>query len=118
MKKLFVVALLGACGAVSAQTQCFGTGAFRTCMDPQSGNTYNIQHFGGTTTMQGSNPNGSQWNQTSQSFGNMNITNGTDSHGRAWNETQTNMGNGSVFRSGTDASGRPFTQICNQLGCF
>jgi hypothetical protein len=105
------------CITAQAQVQCVGSGAFRTCTDLQNGNTYNVQKFGNTTTMQGSNPNGSQWSQTSQSIGNMNITNGTAANGQRWNETQINMGGGMVTRYGTDANGRPFMQTCTQFGC-
>ena len=52
--KNVTVALALSCAAICSQAACFGSGAMQTCTDNQ-GNSYNVQRFGNTTTMQGSN---------------------------------------------------------------
>ena len=71
-----------------AQATCYGTGAFRTCND-SSGNSYNIQQYGNSTNMQGSNAQtGSTWTQNSQTYGNTTNIQGT-TNGNTWNQTIT-----------------------------
>jgi hypothetical protein len=115
MRAFLAALLLAAPLALHAQTTCFGSGAFQTCTDA-SGNTYNIQRFGNTTMMQGSNPNGSQWNQTSQTLGNTTYQNGTAANGRPWNDTTTNLP-GMQIHQGMDSHGRPYSLTCTQWGC-
>jgi hypothetical protein len=99
-----------------ANAACYGSGAFRTCTD-DSGNSYNVQKYGNTTTMQGYNAGtGSQWNQTSQTFGNSTYIQG-NSNGRTWNE-QIHTSPGMTTYSGTDSLGRSFNKTCTALGCF
>jgi hypothetical protein len=111
--KAFIV-LAGLLAAVSAQASCFGSGSFQTCTD-SSGNSYNVQRYGNTTHVQGSNPNGSQWNQTSQTYGNTTYHNGTAAGGGSWNSTTTNMGN-MQFHNGTDSKGNSFNRTCQRIG--
>jgi hypothetical protein len=61
----------------SGNAACYGTKNVYSCSD-NSGNKYNVQKFGNSTTMRGSNTRtGSQWNQRSTSFGNTTRTTGT-----------------------------------------
>ena len=61
----FFVATMFLAASVAASAGCFGSDNFKTCTD-DNGNTYNVQRYGNTTSIQGSNPGtGSQWNQTS-----------------------------------------------------
>lgn len=114
---LAAVALSAAAITAHAQTTCFGSGAFQTCTDLSSGNTYNVQRFGNTTMMQGSNPNGSQWDQTSQTIGNTTFHNGTAANRQSWNGTTMNLP-GMQIHQGTDSRGQPYSRTCNQFGCF
>ena len=115
MNKFFIVAL-ALVSSNYANAACYGSGAFRTCTD-DSGNSYSIQKYGNTTSVQGFNPNtGSQWNQTSQTIGNSTFIQG-NSNGRNWNETIQTMP-GMTTYSGTDSSGRTFNKTCTALGCF
>lgn len=116
MKKLS--ALILALGLSStAHAACFGSPGFQTCTD-NSGNSYNVQRFGGSTYMQGNNSRtGSRWSQNSQTFGNTTNVQGRDSSGRSWNNTiQTSPG--MVRQYGRDASGRSFNRTCTAAGCF
>lgn len=116
MKNLAALLALAAAPLV-AQANCFGTGSFQTCTD-SSGNTYNIQRYGNTTSVYGSNPStGSQWSQQSHQFGNTTIHNGTAANGRQWNGTTHNLRN-FQFHNGTDSRGQPFNKVCGPLGCF
>jgi hypothetical protein len=112
MKRLLVAALL----TVSASTyaNCFGSGSFQTCTDA-SGNTYNIQRYGNTTNVQGSAPNGSQWNQTSQTYGNTTYHNGTAANGNTWNGSTMNLGN-MQMHNGTDSRGNSYNRTCTRIG--
>lgn len=102
--------------AATANAACYGTGAYRTCND-DNGNTYNVQKYGGTTQVQGSNPStGSTWNQTSTTTGNTTVTNGTAANGNAWNSTTT-ASPGMVQQSGIDSNGQVFNRTCTRYGC-
>jgi hypothetical protein len=99
-----------------AQANCYGTGAFRTCNDA-SGNSYNVQRYGNSTYMQGSNPStGSTWSQNSQTYGNTTYIQG-NTNGNSWNQTITTMP-GMTMQSGTDSRGNSFSRTCNAFGCF
>ncbi|TFY99257.1 hypothetical protein EZ313_22090 [Ramlibacter henchirensis] len=98
-----------------AQAMCVGTPNFQSCTD-SSGNSYTVNRFGNTTMMQGSNPNGSQWNQTSQTYGNTTFHNGTAANGNNWNGTTTSIGNTQIHQ-GTDSRGRPYQRTCGPFGC-
>lgn len=116
MKKLSVLILaLGVSSA--AQAACYGSPGYRTCTD-NSGNSYSVQRFGGSTYMRGSNPStGSNWSQQSHTFGNTTTVHGSDSSGRSWNNTiQTSPG--MVRQYGRDASGRSFNRTCTAVRCF
>jgi hypothetical protein len=108
--------MLGLLAVSPVQAACTGFGNMRTCTD-ESGNTYTVNRFGNTTTVQGSNPyTDSQWNQTTSTFGNRTTTNGM-SNGRPWNETQTQWGNNQTV-TGTDSYGRPYSYTCSpNYGC-
>jgi hypothetical protein len=110
-------ALLGLLAlSVSAHATCFGSGSFQTCTD-DSGNTYNVQRYGNTTSVQGTNAQtGSTWSQQSHTYGNTTQTYG-NSNGRSWNETTTTSP-GVTNSSGTDSHGRPFNKTCTQYGCY
>jgi hypothetical protein len=87
-----------------SQSNCFGSDLFKTCTD-QSGNTYQIQKFGNSTYVNGSNPNtGSQWNQQTQKIGNTTFHQGQAGNGQSWNITEQNFG-GTKFISGQDSKG-------------
>jgi hypothetical protein len=86
-----------------AQANCFGTTNNYSCHDLKSGNSYNVQKFGGTTNMQGYNANtGSTWSQNSNTFGNTTQIYG-NTNGNAWNQTITPH---SVY--GTDSRGNSY----------
>jgi hypothetical protein len=86
-----------------AQANCFGTANNYSCHDLQSGNSYNVQKFGGTTNMQGYNANtGSTWSQNSNTIGNTTQIYG-NSNGNSWNQTITPH---SVY--GTDSRGNTY----------
>jgi len=100
----------------AAHATCYGTGAFRTCMD-NSGNTYNVQQYGNTTQVQGSNAaTGSNWNQTSQTYGGTTYQSGNASNGQTWNQTIQTMP-GMTTYSGTDSQGNNFFRTCTAYGC-
>ena len=117
MKSLILGGILALGIAGTAQAQCVGYGAYRTCSD-SSGNNYSIQKFGNTTMMNGNNyQTGSTWNQTSQRIGNTTITNGRAANGNTWNSTTQQIGN-TTFINGRDSNGNTFRKTCNQFGCF
>ncbi len=100
---------------VTANATCYGTGAFRTCNDA-SGNSYNIQSYGNTTNMQGSNAQtGSTWTQNSQTYGNTTYIQG-NSNGNSWNQTIQTLP-GMTIQSGTDSRGNSFNRTCTAFGC-
>jgi hypothetical protein len=115
MRLLLGLLLCGA--AFTSQAACVGTGNFRTCTD-NAGNSYNIQRFGNSTTMSGTNPRtGSEWSQQSHTFGNTTNTYGRDATGRTWNST-TITTPGTTQQFGRDSRGQPFSKICTAAGCF
>jgi hypothetical protein len=99
-----------------AQKSCTGTGAYRTCFDLSSGNSYTINKSGNSTQVYGSNlNNGTSWNQRSDRIGNHTFTTGQNSRGDAWNASTTQIGN-STFTNGTDSRGRPFNSTTTRIG--
>lgn len=114
---LAAIAALAFSGSALAQSNCYGSGSYQTCYDTQSGNNYNIQRYGNTTSVQGSNAQtGSTWNQTSNTIGNTTYHNGQSSSGNSWNGTSTQI-NGTTYNQGTDSRGNPYSSTCNQFGC-
>jgi hypothetical protein len=99
-----------------ANAACFGSGSSYTCNDA-SGNSYNVNKFGNSTTVNGFNAQtGSSWNQQTYKNGNTSSTYGTAADGSSWNsQTYTTPGGSSTF--GTDSRGNSFTRTCNQFGC-
>lgn len=96
---------------------CYGSGAYQTCND-NAGNSYNVQRFGNTTQVQGTNAQtGSNWNQTTQTIGNTTFHNGTAADGSSWNGTSQNIG-GTTFHRGTDSDGNAYSKTCNAHGCY
>ena len=115
MKKILIATIMFT-AAVAANATCFGSRAYQTCSD-NSGNTYTVQRYGNTTTVQGSNAQtGSNWNQTSNTFGNTTITNGSAADGSHWNSTTTSS-RGMTQQYGTDSRGNSFSRTCTQFGC-
>lgn len=109
---------LAAIAPASAQTNCYGTGSFRTCTDLSSGNSYSINRIGNLTTMEGSNPRtGSRWSMQSNTIGNTTFNNGTASNGAAWNSTVQDLGGVKIINS-TDSRGRSKSITCTAYGCF
>ena len=107
-------AIFAICG--NAQAACLGTQAMSTCTD-DSGNTYNVQRYGNTTQVQGTNPyTGSTWNQTSQTYGNTTYQNGSAANGNTWNQTIQSMP-GMTTYSGSDSRGNNFYKTCTAYGC-
>jgi len=118
MRKVLVsLSVLAAFAGGPAQANCVGTNAMQSCFDDK-GNSYQVQRFGNTTTVQGSNAQtGNTWNQTSQTFGNTTQHFGTASNGNTWNSTTQTLGN-QTHTYGTDSRGNTFSKTCNQYGCF
>ena len=114
VKKSVIAAIAMACAPVFAS--CVGSGSFQTCMDA-NGNSYNVQRYGNSTYMQGSNLNtGNTWTQNSQTYGNTTYHNGVAANGNAWNGTSSTYG-GTTFHQGIDSNGNAYSKICNQFGC-
>ena len=114
MKKALLIAI-SVFAAVTANATCYGTGAFSTCND-SSGNSYNVQRYGNTTNMQGSNAQtGSTWTQNSQTYGNTTYIQG-NSNGNSWNQTIQTLP-GMTIQSGTDSRGNSFNRTCTAFGC-
>lgn len=114
--QIFAVLLLGL-GTVSTHAACYGSGAYQTCND-NAGNSYNVQRFGNTTQVQGTNAQtGSNWNQTTQTIRNTTFHNGTAADGSSWNGTSQNIG-GTTFHRGTDSDGNAYSKTCNAHGCY
>ncbi len=102
----------------SAQAACYGSSNMYTCSD-SSGNSYNVNRFGTTTTVNGYNAQtGSSWSQTSQHYGNTTYTQGQAASGNSWNSTTQSYGNGYTNTYGTDSHGRSFSQQCGPYGCY
>lgn len=113
LKNLVILGLLSL--AFTAQAACYGTGSNYNCSDA-SGNNYNVQKYGNTTNMQGSNAGtGSNWSQNSQTYGNTTQIQG-QANGRAWNETIQTMP-GMTTYSGTNSQGQPYMKTCTAYGC-
>lgn len=116
MKRACLAALVALAMCGGANAACFGTQAMSTCTD-DSGNTYNVQRYGNTTQVQGSNPStGSTWNQTSQTYGNTTYQSGNASNGNTWNQTIQSMP-GMTTYSGSDSQGNSFMRTCTTYGC-
>ncbi len=118
MKKAFLAAaLIGVAGLASAQSTCFGTGAYRSCTD-LSGNSYLTTRVGNSSYTSGHNAlNGASWHQNSHRIGNTTMINGTASNGASWNQTIIDGSNSRTI-IGTDSRGRSFTRTCTAYGCF
>lgn len=118
MKKAFLAAaLMTLAGLASAQSNCIGTGALRSCTD-LSGNSYSTTRIGNSSFTNGYNAqNGTSWQQNSQRMGNTTMINGTASNGAAWNQTIIDNGSSRTIM-GTDSRGRAFTKTCTAAGCF
>jgi hypothetical protein len=96
---------------------CFGGPAMQTCND-NSGNSYTVNRFGNTTTVQGYNAQtGSSWNETASTNGNTTYINGQAANGANWNENVTNYGNGNRMINGTNSNGQSFSRYCTPYGC-
>lgn len=117
MRYLSVVVVALTLGPGTASAQCVGTDSFYTCSD-SSGNTYSVSKYGDTTSVTGSNPNGSSWSQNTQSFGGSSYTNGTAADGSAWSSNTTNFASGTMT-TGTDSRGNSFSSYCDNFGnCY
>lgn len=99
-----------------ANASCYGTPGYTTCSD-YSGNSYSVQRYGNTTTLQGYNAStSSSWSQNSQTYGNTTYIQG-NSNGRTWNQTIQTMP-GMTIQSGTDSRGHSFYRTCTAYGCY
>lgn len=118
MGKLIVL-LLSGLFVSGANASCFGSDSSYTCSDPQSGNTYNVTRFGGSTNMTGTNSRtGSSWSQNSTTYGGITQQNGRSSDGSSWRQTiQKNSLTGGTTYSGTDSKGKSYSKTCTQFGC-
>lgn len=102
---------------LAASATCVGSGTFQSCTD-SSGNSYNVQRYGNTTNVQGTNAQtGSNWNQSSTTMGNTTMHNGTAANGSSWSGTSQQMG-GTTFHNGTDSRGNFYNKTCNAHGCY
>lgn len=72
----FLIALIFSFFTFQSAANCFGTERFKTCYD-DSGNTYNVQNFGNSTFVQGTNAQGESWMQDTYRTGSMSQTYGT-----------------------------------------
>ena len=103
---LTVITMAASLVAAPTWAACFGSPNMYTCSD-NSGNSYNVNRFGNTTTVNGYNAQtGSNWNQTSQHYGNTTYTQGQAANGNSWNSTTQSYGNGYSNTYGTDSRGR------------
>jgi hypothetical protein len=118
MRKTIVTAALMAVAALaSAQSNCFGTGIYRTCSDA-SGNSYSTSRIGNSSFTNGYNSqNGTTWNQNSHRIGNTTMINGRASNGASWNQTIIDSGSTRTIM-GTDSRGQSFSKTCTASGCF
>ena len=113
--RTFVATMLLLTASSIVGATCYGTANNYTCNDA-SGNSYNVQKYGGMTNMQGYNAStGSNWTQNSQTFGNTTQIQG-QSNGRSWNETIQTMP-GMTTYSGTNSHGQSFNRTCTTWGC-
>lgn len=101
---------------IAANAACYGSGAFQTCTD-NSGNTYNVQRYGNTTEVQGSNAStGSNWSQQTQTYGNTTYHQGIAGNGQGWNGTSQTIGN-TTYHNGVDSRGNIYNKVCDSYGC-
>ncbi|OYD77969.1 UNVERIFIED_ORG: hypothetical protein BDU10_3092 [Burkholderia sp. CF145] len=115
--KLLLSAILMALVSASAFANCFGGPSMQTCTD-NSGNSYAVNRYGNTTTVQGTNAQtGSSWHETANTYGNTTYINGQAANGANWNENITSYGNGNRIISGTNSSGQSFSRYCTPYGC-
>ncbi|SDX99259.1 hypothetical protein [Roseicitreum antarcticum] len=116
MKSLMIAAFALAALTGTASASCYGTSNVYTCTD-SSGNTYNVNRYGGSTSVQGYNSStGSTWSQNSHSYGNTTNTYGQAANGNSWNSTTNRYGSGSSTY-GTDSRGRSFNSFCYGSNC-
>lgn len=102
MKRIITAAVL-TLTAVTSNAACYGGANVYSCSD-LSGNTYNVQRYGNTTSVQGYNSNtGNSWSQQSYQYGNQTHTYGNASNGNSWSRTDTPYGS-----YGTNRNGQPF----------
>lgn len=114
--KTIVASLALMLASALSHAACYGSGSSYHCTDA-SGNSYNVQKYGNTTQVQGSNSStGSTWNQTSQTYGNTTQIQG-NSNGRSWNET-IQASPGMTTYSGTNSNGQFYQKTCTSSGCF
>ena len=102
----FAVTALTLAGLFSSPVfaNCTGSANFYNCYDVRSGNSYSVQKYGNSTSMQGYNSGtGNSWSQQSYNYGNTTNTYGTASNGSSWNQTTTPYGT-----YGTDSRGNSF----------
>jgi len=122
MKPLIATAALAACLALPTYVLawCYGSEAYQSCYDTNTGNSYTVQRYGDQTFMQGRNSRtGSTWNQNGQTYGNTTFHNGHSSDGNYWNEAQHQLGGGWRLYTGTDSSGQSFSRTCDSYGnCY
>lgn len=77
--------------ATIAHASCVGTKTFSTCYDADTGNSYSIQRYGGSTHMNGTNSRtGSNWSQDTHTYGGTSFQTGRDSRGNSWQNTCVN----------------------------
>jgi len=115
-RHLLCLLLSLAAGTAAAQSNCYGSATSYTCNDLRSGNSYNVNKFGGNTQVNGYNAStGSTWNQNSSQVGNTTFVNG-NTNGKPWSQTiQTSPG--MTTYSGTDSRGVYRTRTCTAYGC-
>ena len=112
IKTSLITASLSLMLASAVSANCVGTETFKTCNDPQSGNSYTISKFGNTTHMNGyNNQTGSTWSQQSSTFGNSTYHQGYSSDGNHWSVTESRYGNSSYI-SGYDSRGNTVSKSC------
>jgi hypothetical protein len=114
--KFFLIAAFAALPSL-VSANCIGSGSFYTCNDA-SGNSYTVQRYGNTTSVQGYNSQtGSTWSQDSHSYGNTTQTYGRSATGDSWNSTTIRTpGMSNTF--GMDAQGNSFSSTCTSSGCW
>lgn len=117
MIKVLIAAAAVGITASSAVAGCYGTDNAYSCYDSQSGNSFSVNSFGGSTFMRGSNADtGSTWSQNSTSYGGLTTHTGRSSDGGYWRSQESTYG-GVTTRSGFDSDGNYFSQTCTQWGC-
>lgn len=123
-----------------AHAQCYGSNNYKTCTD-DSGNSYVVKKYGGTTQVDGYNyRTGSSWSQSTRQVGNTAYTTGHDAQGNTWSQNSRTSGNttyqsgydsdgnayngtirrtgNSVNYSGTDSDGNYYNKTCTAYGCY